>query len=215
MRRALLALILLGCGPSTPSTGDAGGDIAPPDAACSPSGATIELGGGTGPTLAGYRPLSNGDTVYLTPGPQGGQHIWIGLRATGIDPSQPLVTLRAYRDDGALIGQIRVRLRFSPLQEDPSRYGLPALTLIIDDDRYCSVLAASVRVTAEVNDGSGRCLNVERTLRVDGIDPAALEIDQRARLACCEQFLRRCYPAGPPADASVAADAGGDAGDDG
>lgn len=205
--------MVLGCGPSTPQAGDAGADGAPLDAPCSPEGATIELGGGTGPTLAGYRPLSNGDTVYLTPGPQGGQHIWIGMRATGINPSQPLVTLRAYRGDGALIGQIRVRLRFSPLQENPSAYGLPALTLIIDDDRYCSVLAESVRITAELNDGAGHCLNVDRTVRVDGIDPAALEIDARARLACCTEFLRRCYPAGPPADASVPTDASSDAGD--
>lgn len=205
----------LGCGPSAPPSADAGGDVSPLDAPCSSEGATIELGGGTGPTLAGYRALANGDAVYLTPGPQGGQHIWIGLRARGIDPTQPLVTLRAYRGDGALIGQIRVRLRFSPLQEDPSAYGLPALTLIIDDDRYCSVLAASVRVTAEVNDGAGRCLSVERSVRVDGIDPSALEIDQRARLTCCTEFLRRCYPDGPPADASVPTDAPLDAGGDG
>lgn len=214
MRGQVLALLLAtGCpGPSTP---DAGRDVSELDAPCAENGASIELGSGTGPTLSGYSPLREGDRVYLTPGPQGGQHIWIALRASGIDPTQPLVTLRAYRDDGLLIGQIRVRLRFTSLQEDPTRYGLPALTLVIDDDRYCTVLSGEVRVTADLNDGAGRCISASRRVRVDGIDPGAIQIDRTARLNCCAQFLRRCYPDGPPPDASVSLDAATDALSDG
>ena len=172
------------------------------------------MGAGTGPTTAGFRAFSNDDTVYLTPGPQGGQHIWIGLRGNGFDPTQPLVTLKAWREDGTLIGQIRVRLRFSPIPDQPDTWGLPAQTLIIDDDRYCGVLQGRVRVTAEISDGAGRCLAEERTLRVDGIDPLALEIDRVARLNCCAQYLRRCFPAGPP-DGAVLPDAATDASVDG
>ncbi len=217
MRRAhaLLLTTLLthpACGPTTPAA-DASTDLAV-DAPCSRGGATLVMGSGTGPTMTGFRALNHDDPVYLTPGPQGGQHIWIGLRGSGFDPTQPLVTLKAWRDDGALIGQIRVRLRFSPVPDQPDTWGLPAQTLIIDDDRYCTVLQGRVRVTAEISDGAGRCLQEERTLRVEGIDPLALEIDRVARLNCCTQYLRRCYPGGPP-DGAAPPDVGLDASDDG
>lgn len=200
------------CGPSAPAA-DASADV-PFDAPCSRGAATLIMGSGTGPTTSGFRAVSHDDTVHLTPGPQGGQHIWIGLRGSGFDPTQPLLTLKAWRDDGALIGQIRVRLRFTPIPDQPSVWGLPAQTLIIDDDRYCGVLQGRVRVTAEINDGAGRCVQEERTLRVDGIDPTALEIDRTARINCCTQYLRRCYPAGPP-DGAVSPDVGTDASVDG
>lgn len=199
---ALLLTLGLSCSPRPPG-GDAAVDVVALDGPCSAAGAVITLGTGTGPTIAGYRPLVDGSPVYLTPGPQGGQHIWISLRGRGFDPTQPLVTLRAFRADGALIGQIRVRLRFSLVPEDPSTWALPAQTLIIDDDRYCSVLDGAVRVTLELNDGAGRCLRDERTVRVSGIDPMALDIDRTARLNCCTQYLRRCFPEGPPADAAL------------
>ncbi|MFO0625638.1 MAG: hypothetical protein U0325_08485 [Polyangiales bacterium] len=208
-----MPLALLACGPSGPAL-DASTDLVVSDAPCSRGAATLVMGSGTGPTTAGFRPLSDGDSVFLTPGPQGGQHIWIGLRGSGFDPTQPLVTLKAWRDDGALIGQIRVRLRFSPVPDQPNTWALPAQTLIIDDDRYCGVLQGRVRVTAEISDGAGRCLQEERTVRVDGIDPTALEIDRTARLNCCTQYLRRCYPAGPP-DGAVPTDTGVDASLDG
>lgn len=205
MRALLLILVgLAACGPS-PTPVDAGLDHGPVlDAACSEGGASVVVGGGNGPSVTGFRPLSNGDTVYLTPGPQGGQHIWIGLRGRGFDGTQPLIHLRAYRvPDGELIGQLRIRLRLSPSPEDPSALALAAQTLIIDDDRYCTVLDGQVRVTLDLSDGAGRCLHDERTLRIGGIDPTALEIDRTARLNCCTQFLRRCYPMGPPPDAAV------------
>lgn len=207
---ALTAALLGGC--PAPPAGDAGRppvDLGP-DAPCAPNGAAVTMGGGTGPTTAGFRALADGDGVYLTPGPQGGQHIWIGLRGSGFDPTQPLVHLKAFRaSDGELIGQLRIRLRFALLPEDPTQLALAAQTLVIDDDRYCSVLGGDVLVTLDFNDGAGRCAHVERRVRVEGIDPTALEIDRTARTNCCTQYLRRCYPLGPPADASV--DAGLDA----
>lgn len=200
-----LALVLVGCSP-TPPPSDAGRPFTDrgPDAPCEANGATVTLGGGTGPTTEGFRALDDGDGVYLTPGPQGGQHVWIGLRARGIDPTQPLVHLRAYRaSDDLLIGQLRIRLRFAITQEDPTLYALSAQTLVIDDDRYCSVLDGDLRVTLDLDDGAGRCVHDERRVRVRGIDPAALAIDRTARLNCCAQYLRRCYPAGPPPDAAL------------
>lgn len=178
------------------------------DAPCTSGGASVTVGTGSSPSTTGFRALSDGDTVYLTPGPQGGQHIWIGLRGRGFDGTQPLIHLKAFRvSDGELIGQIRVRLRFIPAPEDATTLALPAQTLVIDDDRYCSVLNGDVRVTLDLTDYAGRCLHAERAVRVAGIDPAALEIDRTARLNCCTQYLRRCYPAGPPGDAAVDATA--------
>jgi hypothetical protein len=203
-------LALLSCGPRITPTVDAS---VPVDASCNAAVGAVRLGSGNAPSTAGYVPLEDGDAVYLTPGPQGGQHVWIGLRGEGFDPTQPLVQLRAWRvSDGVLIGQIRIRLRFSPAPDAPQSLALAAQTLVVDDDQYCSVIGQSLRVTLDLNDGAGHCLHAERTVRVAGLDPNALEIDRTARMACCTQYLRRCYPAGPPADAAVPADASLDGG---
>ncbi len=195
----LLAIVCLGALSGCPETQP------PVTDACVTSGATLTIGTGTDSTLGTFRPLSDGDDVYLVPGPQCGQHVWIGLRARGIDPTLPRVELHAYRvSDNAVIGSLRVRLRMIDAGE-PGLWGLPAQTLIFDDDQYCSVLPGDVRITLDFTDGAGHCFHIERRVRVAGIDPLALEIDREARLRCCTQFLRRCYPDGgaPGADAAV------------
>ena len=110
-QRGLATIVLaLGCGPTSPPI-DASTDAAALDAPCSRGDATLSVGSSNGPNTSSYRALSGGDRVYLSPGPQGGQHIWISLRGKDFDPSQPLITMSAYRDDGALIGRLRVRLQ--------------------------------------------------------------------------------------------------------
>lgn len=168
------------------------------------------MGTGSASTLTNWRPLADHDEVVISPGPQGGQHIWIALRGRGFDPTLPRVRLQAFRvPDGALIGALTARARFSPAPEDGSLLALAPQTLLIDDDQYCSLLPGDVRVVVSLDDGAGRCLLAERRLRVRGIDPAALEVDQTSRVRCCVERLRRCYPdAGAPSarDVSVMGD---------
>jgi hypothetical protein len=209
-RRAALAsvtLTLLGCPAPTPST-DASFDSGD-GGVCLANGATVTLGTGATGALATFRPLEDGDDVVLVPGPQGGQHIWIGLRARGIDPTQPRVELRVYRErDNTLIGGLRVRLRMINAGE-AGLWGLPGQTLIVDDDQYCTVLPGDVRVTLDFSDGVGHCTHIERRVHITGVDPLALDIDRAARLRCCTQFLRRCYPDGGPPGADATAPDGG------
>lgn len=195
LRLCLLALALPGCPPAGPVTGDATTPDASEVRVCEPNGATVLMGTGTDSTARTWRPLADGDDVFLTPGPQGAQHIWVGLRARGIDPTQPRVEMTAYRvSDGALIGRLRVRLRLIEAPEDGALYALTGQTLIIEDDRYCSVLPGDIRVTIDFDDGRGHCAIFSRNLRVAGIDPLALDIDREARLRCCSARLLRCFP---------------------
>ncbi len=190
-----LTLTLYGCPTPAPPPADVPGDRAD-SGACETNGAELTVGTGRDSTLATFRPLSDGDDVYLVPGPQGGQHVWIGLRARGVDPTQPRVELHAYRaSDGHEVGGLRVRLRMIPTDE-PGVVGLPGQTLIFDDDEYCSVLPGDVRVTVDFNDAAGHCFRLEKRVHVTGVDPLALEIDREARLRCCAQRLPRCYPDG-------------------
>ena len=197
-----LALLFAGC-PQPPATSDVPGDVGD-GAACAANGASLTVGTGSSSTLATFRPLNDGDDVYLVPGPQGGQHVWIGLRARGVNPTQPRVEMRAYRaSDDQVIGSLRVRLRMIETGE-AGVWGLPGQTLILDDDQYCSVLPGDLRITLDFNDAAGHCFRVERRVRLAAIDPGALEIDREARLRCCTQRLRRCFP---DAGVSVVSDA--------
>lgn len=196
MRLGPLALlpVLLACSPA-PGPGDGGALDAGDAGVCAANGATVEMGTGTDSTARTWRPLADGDEVFLTPGPQGAQHVWIGLRARGIDPTQPRVEMNAYRvSDGRLVGRLRIRLRMIEAPEDRSLYALTGQTLILEDDLYCSVLPGDLRITIDFDDARGHCTRIERRVRLAGLDPLALPIDREARTRCCEQRLPRCFP---------------------
>jgi hypothetical protein len=63
---------------------DAGSPEPLPDAGTTKScdGAAMELGTG----LRSFRPVADGDTVYLYRGPQGGYMIYLSVRVRGLDP---------------------------------------------------------------------------------------------------------------------------------
>ena len=203
---ALLAAAALGCSDPAPDA-DAGLDAGGDGGVCLAAGAEVELGTGVDGSFAGYRPLGDRAEVVLSPGPQGGQHLWVALRARGIDPTLPRLALAAYRaSDGEILGRIRIRLRMSPAPEDPTLLALPAQTLVFDDDKYCSVLPGDIRVVMDFDDLAGHCVHDERVLRVTGIDPTADPRDIRAREDCCTMRYPRCYPdagAVPAVDAST------------
>lgn len=172
---------------------------------CAGTPADIELGTGIDSSLRNYRPLSDGDPVYLVPGPQGGQHIWIALRGRSFDPTLPRIELRAYRpSDNVLIGRLRIRLPMLPAPEDATRLALPSQTLTLDDRAYCSVLGGEVRVELDFNDLAGHCRTLRRTVRLVDIDPGANEAVRQSWRRCCDERLPRCFA---PMDGAVSADA--------
>jgi hypothetical protein len=187
-----LVLALARC--STPSPAEDAGPVGD-SGVCDPRGATVTLGMGTDASFANYRALADGDPVYLVPGPQGGQHIWVQLRGRGFNGTQPRIDLTALRaGDGHTLGRLRIRLPMGPAPDDPSQLGLSSQTLVLDDDLYCSVLPGDVVIRLRLDDGFGRCVTAERRVRVAGIDPMALEVDRTARTRCCTERLPRCYP---------------------
>jgi hypothetical protein len=211
MRRVTAALGALfalcsGCDEAAPA--DGGADSGLDGGGCSGAPAALELGTGTDSSLNHYRALAEGDGVYLVPGPQGGQHIWVALRGRGFDPTLPRIEFRAYRpSDNVLIGRLRIRLPMSAAPEDPALLALSSQTLVIDDRAYCTVLGGDVRLELDFNDLNGRCSTIRRTVRATDIDPSAPEAIRLAWRRCCDDRLPRCYA---PLDASVA-DAAADA----
>lgn len=200
---ALVGVFACGCDDPVPTVGDSSGMDA---GGCTGTPTELELGTGTDSSLRSYRPLADGDPVWLTPGPQGGQHIWIALRGLGFDPTLPRIELRAIRpSDDTLVGRLRIRLPMVAAPEDPSRLALPTQTLVIDDRAYCSLLGHEVRVELDFNDLNGRCGTLRRTVRVMDIDPAASDGVRQAWRACCDRRLPRCYA---PDDGGVGADSG-------
>ena len=86
-----------------------------------PDGGPVPIDGELGPEVAigtggieRYVPIDDGDTVLMARGCQGGQHVWVGVRARGLDTEPALVSLSGVRvRDGQMVSiPITVRLRF-------------------------------------------------------------------------------------------------------
>ncbi len=192
-RPALVAagIALSACSPP-PAPGSDGG-------ACVAMGAEVEFGTGTNSSFANYRRLTDGDPIYITPGPQGGQHVWIQVRARGVDADRALLNVRVLREsDGLLLGQLRLRASLTPAPEDPSRDGLPSYQLVLDDATFCSVLLPPgfVRLVFEFEDRAARCVRQEVRVRVADLDPLTSPATREAWLRCCTAREPRCAPRG-------------------
>lgn len=86
-------------------------DILVPDADAAPEECDPEIRVGTG--VREFVPVTDGDTVYLYRGPQGGYMIYLSVHGRGLDPSDVNVCYsERFRDDGELVGEgcWRVRL---------------------------------------------------------------------------------------------------------
>lgn len=187
-------------------TGCASPTVVPADAsiACSAAPTELALGVSDDGNPRSYRALSDGDDIPLFVGSQGLQHIWVALRGHGFDPRLPRVEVRAVRpSDGALAGRLRVRLPMTPVPGDPSRFGLSAQILVIENDVYCSLLGGPVRIEVEFDDLAGRCTSLQRTVRLADLAPETPDSLRASWLRCCAERLPRCYP---PPDAGAAPD---------
>jgi len=122
------------------------GDDAMPDAG--PGGARIEIGTGD---IGDYEEFTG--QALLVRGSQGGQHVWVGLRAWDLDTRPALIQLILERDsDGEVVSiPFQVRLTFQddvPMDADYTQISGLALVVPDADD----VLGEEITVRARVSE---------------------------------------------------------------
>ncbi len=128
---------------------------------------SLELGTGT----RDFEPLSDGDSIFIVQGPQGGYHFFGSLRAQNIepgdsedlsDPRNPQTTFEAF------VGANRVDSMASSYRQGlevsggyAQMIGRQVILDILDDDELDGM---TVRLTVSIEDASGTQLTDERTL---------------------------------------------------
>lgn len=150
MHRAVFIVCLLGCA-STPISG---------------SEPQLELGTGT----FRYEPLEDGAEVPLVRGAQGGWHVWLAVRASGIDEDTGSLVIEIERADESQPPQsVRTGIHFDPPSADGKRdyLGWPAIL----SDPSCAV-GQLYRIRAIFTSSRGERLEAERYLiPTPGDDP--------------------------------------------
>lgn len=111
-----------------------------------------------------YVPVEDGDTLELARGCQGGQHLWIGLRAYGLDTQPALISLSAVRaTDGEVVSiPTTVRLRF---RQDDGYDEITGIQLIIPTPN--ELFDRDIDINARVAEDISRGRMARTTRRVD------------------------------------------------
>jgi hypothetical protein len=147
-------LLLAACDPG-PTDPDGG---LPLDADVDPA---LELGTGEGL----FSSFEDGETLDLVSGCQGSQHVWVALRAWGIEPRGPIIQLSLVRDsDGAVVSQafqVRVSLDPVPGTTYAEVYGL---TLVVPEPD--GALDEDLTLRATVTDMNEVTVMDERPVRI-------------------------------------------------
>jgi hypothetical protein len=126
----------------------------------------LEVGTGEG----SFSSFEDGDTLRLFCGTQGLQHVWIALRAWGIDPRGPIQEMELRRDvDGEVISQIfSVRLTMGSVAGQPY-HELVGLQLVVPEpDRG---IGEDLTVWVRTSPMNQPALEVERDIRIDWETP--------------------------------------------
>ena len=145
----LTVALVVGCGGATPS------DEPPP--ACFPDRApALEIGDGE----VGFVPATE---VELVHGPQGGEHITLGLKLTGFEATAPLSASVEGRVDGERMGSVQVALTTECSLEHEA---LIAAGVRLIWDSTAEVANRDVEVLARVTNGDGETLEATTTLFV-------------------------------------------------
>lgn len=151
--RPLIAIfLLLSCDGPAPDA-DAGRPLDP----------SLSIGTGEGR----FSSFEDNDTLDLLAGCQGAQHVWVALRATGLDPRGTIIdlSLRRASDDVVVSSAFRVRVSMDPVPGMEGHFEVYGLTAVVPepDEALGQDLLLSVRVTdradVEVFD--------ERPIRID------------------------------------------------
>lgn len=148
----------------------------PPPDACRPlKPGAPELQLGTGQT--DYSPLTDGQTLMLEQGPQGGHHVWIALRMKNLRQEGSTSTITStVEGDPTPIAPLSVVFAFTPdegnyCKEFGLRYQVDASTLGADgtpqDGRdYHFFLGKRLDVVATVTDSTGGSATDKRTIQI-------------------------------------------------
>jgi Ethanolamine utilization protein EutJ (predicted chaperonin) len=167
MLKAAPALFLLAAACSGGDGSDTDTDAA--DSALPVLDPALEIGTGT----VAFEPISDGDTIYIVRGPQGGYHFDISLRAQGIDPgndqdlfdpSNPTTVWRAF-DEGVQVDVgIEATQGLDPVPGEPGVYQIIGRKLILDVMSDAELDGHEVTVEVDITDSDGVELHDERTL---------------------------------------------------
>jgi hypothetical protein len=136
-----LALLFSACPETSDPPPDGGGDAGMP---------RIEIGTGD---IGEYTTLMDGDETTLIRGSQGGQHVWVGLRAWDLNTRPALIELLLENDasgDSVSI-PFQVRLTFQDeLPPDADYSQISGLALVVPDPE--DVLRQPVTIRARVSE---------------------------------------------------------------
>ncbi len=203
--RAALAFYGLFLGHHTVGCGNECGEVTGPIVA------RAGTGDPSNPTQ--YRALADGDAVQLTTGSQGGQHVWVQLRATGLCPAAASARVRAVRaSDGERVGQaISTPQRWNAVPGAPGTFASETLAVQVDDRYFCTLLqGGALRLEYTIEDGRGAPVTGTVPVVVRGWSEDSLLEQREGRDQCCRDFANTsCWPDGAPRDAG--ADAPSDA----
>ncbi len=137
---SLAAVTLAGCAGASPE----------------PTTASLELGTGT----ARFEPLADGAEVPMVKGAQGGWHVWVSVRAEGLDSGLGSIEIEHQPADESEPAQVsRVGVTFDPPDAEGRRVSLgwPAIFA----DPACSV-GRLHRIRVTITTASGQRVSAER-----------------------------------------------------
>ncbi len=153
----VLAAVLGGCGDATPDAKAA--DAGP---------VTLVIGGGDGSDV--FTPLVEGGTIFVYAGPQGGFHVFLSVRVTGLDPGElerPSISCASQQPSDEPCVDLVVR---DPGVADPLDFFVPlhlGLAAVADGPPGRYELAPSRLVQLDIGglaDVDGKLLDVRATV---------------------------------------------------
>ncbi|HBQ11301.1 MAG TPA: hypothetical protein DEF51_09040 [Myxococcales bacterium] len=112
-----------------------------------------------------FNTFEDGQTLDLVSGCQGAQHVWVALRAWGIDRRGPIIDVELIRDsDGERVSQVfRVRVSFDDVgQEYVDVFGL---TLVVPEPD--TSIGEDLTLRATVTDRNETVISDERPIRIE------------------------------------------------
>ncbi|MGE0786190.1 MAG: hypothetical protein AB7S26_10910 [Sandaracinaceae bacterium] len=145
----LAAVVLVGCAASEP-----------------PVPASLELGTGSWR----FEPLTDGDTVPLIHGAQGGYHMWTSVRVPGVDTESLQLTIELQpADESAPVQRDDLGVFLEPPDDEGVRSAV-GLTAIFNDPGCAVGALYRVKVSTTLDDGT--ILSDERDVMIDpGTEP--------------------------------------------